>query len=276
MHIFYKTANLIALAVLFCVTFPLNAQNTENEREKNVQKNRDKTKIITLKSKKNKYLDIPTSSYFLTGKNDLVEIDPFNPSFLAPVVTFNFSPLNNGSAFFTFQVPDYVKKKDVISLDLVFLTQSAAEPIEGRVAFQAHFKVLKKDESINANFESHEFDNPWIFKVRSAKSDKIAKSFRVALVGNKAKFHPGDTVIVTLTRIYRIPENYPDSISLLSTRVTTNEIVTENEPLGATPGPTFHCNCHVFCPSPACLAYKCTGTRCRKTKYKIFTKCGCN
>lgn len=270
MRIFSKVAIFIVLTTYLFSVFSLYAKHEKRE------KNKDEEKFIILNRKKDKFLDINPNDYTPTGRNDLVDIQPFSSDFPATVVAYHHSQMNNGSAFFTFEVPDFAKKEEEISLDLVFLTPPAAEKMRGRIAFEAHFDVVKKNGDIDIDFASQKFNAPWVFEVKSSSMDKVAKTFSVTLVGNDVKFKPGDTVIVTLSRLYRVPENFPETIALLSTRIHWNEVsMTNQPPLKGTAGPTFHCNCHVKCLSPVCLFYQCTGTHCHKTAWKIFTKCGC-
>ncbi len=229
MKIYDKIKTFVFLIACLCSAFPLMAE----EGKKGIHINKNP-----------KFFDIPPTSYASVPKNNLVEIGPFSSDFPALVVTFNYSPLNNGIAFFTFKVPADLKKNKTFSIDLVLLTPPV--DIKGNVNLEVNYRIIRKTGSIDSFNEMKIFSSPVTLKVKGASPYNLAKTYEATFTCNKTDFTPGDTVIITLARNYRIPDGFKSSISVLSTTVNysvspSNE---KNCPCGCTDGcTTWGCKC---------------------------------
>ena len=88
---------------------------------------------LNRKNKENEFFDIPGTSFFPVGDSGLARIDDFDQPDPFPVLVYDYSPLKNGSATTTFEVPPYYRKGKTFSIELLVLTnRNQGNPIKGR------------------------------------------------------------------------------------------------------------------------------------------------
>lgn len=207
------TKTVVLLAALFVSSFSLIGAESNRLSSKR--------SFDQKSTAKNYSLNIDPALYAPIGNNNLANIEISNSNDAKPLLQFDYSPLNNGVAVTSFELPANLRENKAVVVELEFLTNNEIESVEGRVLFAVEAEITHKDGTVEKAFGSTGMMRNAL-QVKSAHGNKIANYYKTMIGLMGANIQKEDVVSLKLIRKYKISENYRGSVSIVDTKVHWN------------------------------------------------------
>ena len=244
-----KVLSIVFMLLSVCTEFTeLKGESFENNLQKidDFQFIKKRSKLDGKNTEKG-FIDIPGSSYTPIGH--LSYIAPFGTNEHAiPVLKLPYSNLISGMAVINLETPTYYKKGRTFSLEIQLLTENVEPSIEGRLKFKISVEVFHKDGTVDQHVQFFGGSRKDLF-VRSASGSKVARYYNKSVKLNFNKFQEKDIIILKLSRLHKVPDNYPGTVSIMSTRVHWNKKFSKE---AIEPDETQSCGAHTSWSSTTC------------------------